>query len=71
MLEEQKPSSVERQKAKCKLGKITNKYLIIEIYAFAYGSREEAMYRMFKYDRMQRNLLIEQYNKALQINIPY
>jgi predicted nuclease of restriction endonuclease-like RecB superfamily len=40
--------------------------LIIEIYTFAYFSREEAIYRMFKNDRASRKLLIEQYNFSLQ-----
>ncbi len=50
--------------SKFKLGKITNKFLIIEVYAFAYVSREESAYRMFKHDRSTRELLIEQYKKS-------
>ncbi len=30
-----------------RLGKITNKYLVINLYAFAHYSREEVMKRMF------------------------
>ena len=51
--------SFEKCRSKYRLGKITNKYLIIEIYSYAYVSREEAIYRMFKHDKSTRNLLIE------------
>lgn len=33
-------------RSKYKLGKLTNKYIIIDIYSFAYLSREEAIYRI-------------------------
>jgi hypothetical protein len=35
-------------KPKYRVGKITNKYLIIDIFAFAFITREEAIYRMFR-----------------------
>jgi hypothetical protein len=41
-----------------RLGRITNKYLIIEIYSMAYLSREEATYRMYVHDKSSRTLLI-------------
>ena len=57
-------------KPRYKLGKITNKYLIIDIFAFAFHTREEAMYRLFKSDKSLRILVIELYNKLLTL-IPY
>ena len=44
-----------KKKPKYWLGKITNKYLIIDLYTLAYESREEALYRMFMYDRSERS----------------
>lgn len=46
-----------------RIGKITNKYLIIDIFAFAYLTREEAIYRLYKLDRSSKNLVIKLYNK--------
>jgi hypothetical protein len=48
-------------KPRYRIGKITNKYLIIDIFAFAYLSREEAMYRLFKQDKSSRILLTKLY----------
>ncbi len=58
MVEELLPAG----KVKYRLGKITNKYLIIDLFTFAYHSRDEVLYRMFKNDKSTRKLLIEQYN---------
>lgn len=57
-------------KPKYRCGRITNKYLMIDIYAFAYLSREEAMYRLFTHDRSSRLLVIEFYKKLPQM-IPH
>ncbi len=55
--------AVESQpQIKFRLGKIKNKHLIIDLYTWAYQSREEALYRMFMHDRKTRELLIEQYS---------
>ena len=59
-----------KKKPKHSIGKITNKYLIFDIYSYAYITREEAMYRMFKLDRSLRNLLIESF-KILPPLIPH
>ena len=40
------------------LGKITSKFLIIDLYTLAYESREEVLFRMFMHDRSTRHLLI-------------
>jgi hypothetical protein len=56
--------------SKYRFGKITNKYLIIELYAFSYLTREEAIYRMFKHGKLSRQLLIEQY-KLIHKLIPH
>ena len=50
--------AVSVHQSKYRLGKITNKYLIIELYTLAYQSREEALFRMFMHDRCTRGLLI-------------
>ncbi len=50
-----------KKKPKYWLGKITNKYLIIDLYTLAYESREEVLYRMFMHDKSTRDLLINQY----------
>jgi hypothetical protein len=50
-------------KPRYRCGSITNKYLIIEIYAFAYLTREEAMYRLYKHDKSSRMLVVELYKK--------
>ena len=50
-----------KKKPKYWLGKITNKYLIIDLYTLAYESREEVLYRMFMHDKSIRGLLIGQY----------
>jgi hypothetical protein len=50
-------------KARYRLGRIKNKYLIIDIYAYAYLTREEAIYRLYNHDRSSRILVIELYNK--------
>jgi hypothetical protein len=50
-------------KPRYKLGQITNKYLIIDIFAFAFHTREEAMYRLFKSDKSSRILVIELYSR--------
>ena len=50
--------------SKYKLGKIKNKHLIIDLYIWAYQSREEALYRMFMHDRKTRELLLEQYSSS-------
>jgi hypothetical protein len=65
MTEEVIPFGRERA-SKYRLGKITNKYLIVNLYALAYQSREEAIYRMFKHDRSTRNLLIHQYRSSVK-----
>jgi hypothetical protein len=61
---------IKETRSRYRLGKVTNKYLIIEIYSYAYLTREEAMYRMFIHGRSSRDLLIEQY-KALPKLIPH
>ena len=66
MVEELK--SISERLSKFQLGKITNKFLIIELYAFAYVSIEESAYRMFKHDKSTRQLLIEEYKKAFKNN---
>ncbi len=53
-----------------RLGRITNKYLIISIYSLAYPSREEGMLRLFRHDRSSRTLLIQLYSKLPQL-IPH
>lgn len=59
------------QKSKYRVGRITNKYLIIDLYAFAYCSRDETVYRMFMVNKSTRNLLIEQYWKSsFQTKLP-
>jgi hypothetical protein len=57
-------------KPRHRLGCITNKYLIIDIFAFAFLTREEAIYRLFKSDKSLRNLVIELYNTLPQL-IPH
>jgi hypothetical protein len=59
---------ISERLSKFRLGKITNKFLIIELYAFAYVSIEESAYRMFKHDKSTRQLLIEEYKKAFKNN---
>ena len=59
---------ISERLSKFRLGKITNKFLIIELYAFAYVSTEESAYRMFKHDKSTRQLLIEEYKKAFKKN---
>jgi len=46
--------------AKVRVGKIANKYLILDIIAKAYHTIDEVIYRMFYGDKKLRNLLIEQ-----------
>lgn len=57
--------------AKYRLGKITNKYLIIKLYTLAFDTqkKEKVMKRMFKVDKSSRNLLIDQYNLSLQTEL--
>ena len=43
---------------KYRLGRITNKYLILDIYMSAYPTRIETIYRMFKNDKATRLLLL-------------
>ncbi len=43
---------------KYRLGRITNKYLILDIYMSAYPTRIETIYRMFNHDRASRFLLL-------------
>ncbi len=69
MVEELK--SISERLSKFRLGKITNKFLIIEVYALAYVSIEESAYRMFKHDKSTRKLLIEEYKKAFKNNNPW
>lgn len=72
MVEEQRLSDASGlHKPKYRLGKITNKYIILEIYSLAYITREEATYRMFKQDRSTRNLLIEQYYLKVETLLTY
>lgn len=62
---------VKEKKSKYRLGKITNKYLIIDLYTLAYQSREEALFRMFIHDRSTRSLLLKRYNtSSLQSLLP-
>jgi len=44
-----------------RLGKITNKYLILDIFAKAYHTIDEAIYRMFYTDKRLRNLTIKEF----------
>ena len=66
---ERQPLPIKNQ-PKYRLGRITNKYLIIEIYSLAYLSREEAIYRLFKHERSTRSLLLELYHRLPQL-IPH
>ena len=59
-----------KNQPKYRFGRITNKYIIIEIYSLAYPYREEAMYRLFKHDRSTKTLLIEMYHRLPQL-IPH
>ena len=52
------------------LGRITNKYIIIDIYSLTYLTREEAMYRLFKHQKSSRTLLIKLYQKLSEL-IPH
>ena len=47
----------EMLQPKYRVGKIKNKYLIIEIYAYVY-QREEVMFRLFKTDQSLRTLVV-------------
>ena len=49
----------QQMKPRYSLGKITNKHLIIELYGYVYLTREEAMYRFFKHNKLTRELLIK------------
>ena len=55
-----------RSQPKYRLGRIINKYLIIDIYSIAYQTREEAMYKLFRHNRSSRNFLIELYKYLLK-----
>jgi hypothetical protein len=59
-----------KNQPKYRLGRIINKYLIIEIYSLAYLSREEAMYRLFKHEKSSRTLLFKLYHKLPKL-IPH
>ena len=63
------PLAVKAFQPRYRLGSIKNKYLIIEIYAFAYLTREEAIYWLFKHDKSSRKLVIQLY-KQLPSLIP-
>jgi hypothetical protein len=52
------PSTQKESKPKYRLGRIMNKYLILDIYMSAYPTREETVFRMFKHDRASRHLLL-------------
>ncbi len=45
--------------AKFRLGKIKNKYLIIDIFSNAYLTREEIMYRLYQTDKTTRTLVLQ------------
>jgi hypothetical protein len=66
-MKEMEEQSLETFKPKYSLGRITNKYLILEIYSFAYLTKEEAMYRLFRNQRSSRKLLIEEYYKFIDL----
>jgi hypothetical protein len=60
----------QKMQPRYRLGRITSKYLIIDIYAFAYLTQEEVIYRLCKNDRASRRLAIENY-KTIQKLIPH
>ena len=64
---QRKPERIQPDHA---FGRITNKYLIIDIYSLAYHTREEAMYRLFKHHKSSRNVLINLYQKLSEL-IPH
>ena len=66
-MKEMEEQSLETFKPKYSLGRITNKYLILEIFSFAYLAKEEAMYRLFRNQRSSRKLLIEEYYKFIDL----
>jgi hypothetical protein len=51
-----------------RLGKITNKYLILEIYEKAYHTIDVILYRMFYNDKTSRDLLIKNFKKIKERN---
>ncbi len=51
----------KQDKPEYRLGKIVNKYHIIEIYTKGYHTIDEVIYRMFYSDKSLRNLVIKEF----------